>query len=136
MASGYQYNAQDYTSPQRVWDVETQSYLDKWVTQKGFSITLPDGIKLYIPAKFPYDKGSIPRLVWWWFPRDDRKAVIAVLVHDFLYHHRMLTRARADRIFYDLLRLEGMRWSKAAAAYIGVRLGGGRAWQEDSGHAL
>lgn len=127
---GYEYNARDYRSPQRVWDAETQSYLDLWRTVDDFTITLPAGTQIYIPAGFDYDKGSVPRPLWWWFPRDDRRAVIAVLVHDFLYDTGLLSRKQADQIFYDLLRLEGMRWSKARAAWLGVRIGGASGYND------
>lgn len=127
----YQYDPRQYRSPQRVWDIEKQVYSNQWITIADFTVILPDGRTITVPKGFMYDKASVPRIVWWWLPRDDRHILIAALVHDYLYDTQKIEgewiyRKEADQIFYDLLIQSGMRWSKAKAAYTAVRVGGWR----------
>ena len=135
--SDYQYEPSLYRSPQRVWDAISGEYLDRWIYEHEFSVKLPDGRVITVEPGFEYDKGSVPRWMQNWLPRDHHYAVIAFLIHDWLYEKQQIegewiTRKEADRILYDLLRYAGMRWSKAKAAYSGVRLGG---WASFNSHA-
>lgn len=123
------YDPKSYRSPQRVWDAENRQYTDHWATTAEFTMTLCDGRTIVVPEDFVYDKASIPRIAWWWLPRDDAKILIAALVHDYLYvtqqiEQDWITRKEADEIFYALIRDAGMRWTKAKLAYSAVRAGG------------
>lgn len=125
----YQYDIHQYRSPVRLIDPETNELLDQWETVTDFDLLFEDGRKVTIPSGFVYDKASVPRAVWWYLPRDDRRVAVAALVHDFLYvsqkiHGEWIKRSVADGIFYDLIRMAGMRWTKAKMAWIGVRSGG------------
>lgn len=127
--SEYKSNPSSYHSPQRVWDEIAGEYLDRWVYQHDFSVTLPDNRIITVEAGFEYDKGSIPGFLQNYLPRDDAHSVIAFLIHDWLYtkgtiEGKPITKKEADTIFYDLLRHAGMRYTKAKAAYLAVRLGG------------
>lgn len=75
-----------------------------------------------VPAGFEFD-GSSEWLVSWvlpWVPawalwlfriRADGPHRAAALVHDWLYKHRIGTRAEADKIFYDLCVAGGLpKW--------------------------
>src|SRR5690606_14160663 len=98
------YDPATYRSPQRLWDAENQCWLDRWMTTSSFDVFLCDGTHIHIPVGFEYDKASVPRMVWWYLPRDDRHVIVAALVHDYLYEAKLTTRSVADRAFYDLLR--------------------------------
>jgi len=86
-----------------------------------------------VPAGFISDCASIPRVLWpiIGHPFDARWRKEAVL-HDWLYRQedKIVSRKTADQMFYDGLRLNGLRYTKAQAMYMGVRIGGARAWKE------
>lgn len=48
----------------------------------------------------------------------------AAVIHDHLYATAQLSRAAADRVFYDALRASGVARWRAWLMYAGVRLGG------------
>ena len=87
--------------------------------------------KLAIPAGYATDLASVPRLpgVHW---RYGGKAVLPAIVHDYLYEHdpHGWGRKVADQVFLEAMQDENdppwatSRW----AMYMGVRLGGGPAW--------
>lgn len=52
----------------------------------------------------------------------------ASTVHDYLYHTQAFSRKECDRIFYDALRAEGVAKWRAAIFWMGVRLGGSKAY--------
>ena len=123
------YDPLTYRSPQRVYDEIKGEYLDEWVYGRDFTVTLSDGRAITVEAGFKYDKGSVPGFLQNYLPRDDSQSVIAFLIHDWLYtvgaiEGKPITKKEADTIFYDLLRHAGMRYTKAKAAYLAVRLGG------------
>ena len=86
-----------------------------------------------VPAGFESDGASVPRLLWGVvFPRDDRKALFGAIVHDFIYrtHPVTWTRSDADTVFLYLLQQGGVSYVRRVRAYIGVRLFGGKAWED------
>lgn len=86
---------------------------------------------IVVPAGFESDGASVPRLLWGVvFPRDDRQALCAAIVHDFIYrtHPAHWTRSEADDAFYFLLEQGGVSWIRRTRAYLGVRLFGGPSW--------
>ncbi len=93
-----------------------------------------------VPADFVCDGTSIPRLGYAWEPPHGLFLWAAVIhAYHYSYHIEMLadgscspiTRAEADRRFYQRLRELGIRSSKAWAAWIAVRLVGGLAWRAE-----
>ena len=84
-----------------------------------------------VPQGFVSDGASIPRVLWPIIgqPFDFRWRKEAVL-HDFFYRaeHKIVSRKLADQIFYDSLRDNGLRYTKAQSMYIGLRLFGWAAW--------
>ena len=86
---------------------------------------------LVVPAGFESDGASVPRLLWGVvFPRDDRQALCAAIVHDYIYrtHPASWTRSEADDTFLFLLEQGGVPWIRRTRAYIGVRLFGKSSW--------
>ena len=91
------------------------------------------GRSFVIPAGFESDGASVPRFFWRIVcPPTDPKAVRAGVAHDWIYRKQPdgWTREEADKMFYDLLKEDGMMRCQARLAYLGVRLGGGFAWDE------
>ena len=125
----YRFSQKRGIALQRIRDVESGQYVDQWITLEEVSLTIPDGRIITVPVGFVYDKASVPRIAWWWLPRDDRYVIDAALFHDYLYvtqkiEGEWIQRIEADQIFYGLMRQAGMRWTKAQLAYRAVRFGG------------
>ena len=92
-----------------------------------------------VPRGYCTDFASVPRLpvVYWW---TGGRAVLPSIVHDWLYDVRYpeLSRRQADRAFFEAMtaRRDPKRWVTRRAMYLGVRLGGWRAWRRDSSEKL
>ena len=87
---------------------------------------------LIVPVGFKSDGASVPRFFWRAvFPPGDNRALLAAFAHDYVYrmHPEGWTKAEADQMFYDLLIEGGIPWYRAKAAYLGVKLFGGKAWK-------
>ena len=90
------------------------------------------GDTVVISAGYRTDLASVPRVpgIYW---RVGNRAILPAIVHDYLYEHDPHDWGRkvADRIFWEAMADEKdppwptTRW----AMYMGVRLGGWRAWQ-------
>ena len=131
------YDPLQYKSPQRKWDATNKKFVDLWRYEAVFEVQLYDERKIKVQPVFEYDKGSVPKFMQNWLPRDDKQAVIAFLIHDWLHktqkiEDQWITRREADQIFYDLLRHAGMRWTKAQIAQVAVRIGGSRSWNKQA----
>lgn len=98
--------------------------------------TTLDGWTISVPAGFPTDYASIPRLLTWLIPPRgvyNRPS----FVHDFLYHYapvdpttgRYCTQARADSILREACENCDDRFTQRWAIYLGLRLGGWVAWR-------
>lgn len=90
-----------------------------------------EGAMIDVPAGFVTDFASIPRVLWNVLP-PSFYAKPAIL-HDFLYFYGktgdvVVTRAQADKTFRDALRETGVGKTKRWLMWVGVRVGGGRAW--------
>lgn len=100
---------------------------DAWVRWGKFYIV--------IRAGFHHDFASVPRFFHRLFPAhgDSDRAAIA---HDYVYCTRpydvgsraRMTRAEADRMFYELLLHDGVPHVRAWAMYKAVRMFGGPIW--------
>lgn len=129
----YEYDVRQYRSPQRYIDPESGFFTDEWVYEHYFTVTLPDGRKIEIEPGFRFDKASVPRLAWWYLPRDDKHVLIASLIHDKLFVDKTIegepiTLAEADRHFYGIIKQAGMRRTKAWLVYALLRAGSWTAW--------
>lgn len=78
------------------WRVKTQFTYERWCKGSRDRITVPIG--------FITDFASIPlwRLLFWWLPMWAKYNKAPVL-HDYLYHHGLLTRYWADQVFYEAM---------------------------------
>jgi hypothetical protein len=93
---------------------------DEWVLNEPLRYLANNGELYIVPAGFPNDMASIPRLpvVWWLFKFADthRPGVL----HDYLI--RNTPRKRADAVFFEALRSEGVGWVRAKMMWAAVRL--------------
>ncbi len=92
-----------------------------------------NGRGLIVPAGFKSDGASVPEFLWSTVsPAIDPRTVRGAVAHDYVYRHHPegWTRADADNMFYDLIREDGLGWWRAQKCYWGVRLFGGKAWEE------
>ena len=80
-----------------------------------------------VPAGFVTDFASIPRLLWWRYPKSGKWNRAAV-VHDFLYAYNGCTRAEADAIFKEALEVCGVGWRTRQQFWLAVRAGGWKPW--------
>lgn len=90
-----------------------------------------DGTMIDVPAGFVTDFASIPRVLWNVLP-PSFYAKPAIL-HDYLYFvgkagDLVVTRAQADKVFRDALQETGVNARKRWMMWLGVRVGGWRAW--------
>lgn len=94
------------------WRKDTWMLLEDW-RYKGW----------FIPKYFFCDLDSIPRIpyVYSFFKGYGR---ISAFLHDWHYATEEVSRKQADRVFYDLLKLEGVHPVRARLAFWGVRVGG------------
>lgn len=83
-----------------------------------------------VPAGFPTDGASIPRVFWPvldpygpWFP--------AAIIHDWLYSpgNMTFTRREADLIFKEAMFNLYLDWPRREAIYRAVRLAGARSYR-------
>lgn len=82
-----------------------------------------------IPAGFITDFNSVPRGLWNFFPPWEYPE--AGVVHDWLYREPIhsVSRATADGIHRDILKILGCPLHKRILIYTALRTFGGRAWK-------
>lgn len=80
-----------------------------------------------VPAGFVTDFASIPRLLWWRYPRSGPWNRAAV-VHDYLYVENGMERVEADSIFKEALEVCGVGWRTRQEFWAAVRIGGWKPW--------
>jgi hypothetical protein len=104
-------------------------------------ITFDTPVLIRIPAGFHYDGASVPHLVRSVLDNDDLKGV-GPLLHDALYRYggdlpvgwlrpeerRFYTRREVDYLFKWVLEQDAVDEWRENFAWLGVRLGGWRAW--------
>jgi hypothetical protein len=83
---------------------------------------------IIVPAGFVTDFASVPRVpVAFWFVGDT--AHLAAVVHDYLYSTGIFPKATADRVFLEAMAVTGIPHWRRWLMYLGVRWGGGLAWE-------
>ena len=78
------------------------------------------------------DLASIPSLLEWLYKRDDRDTLTAALIHDAMYAINFPAWETANRIFHQVMRLEGAGRVKASLKYAAVRTRIARCAYEDT----
>ncbi len=81
-----------------------------------------------IPAKFRLDFASVPRLLWWIYPRVGRY-VRAALVHDALYREGLVGRIQADALFLTIMKADQVPAWQRWPMYGAVRCFGWKPWK-------
>ena len=82
-----------------------------------------------VPQGFETDLASTPRVVWRMFERWGGWSGAAI-VHDWFYRTKPagINRWTADRIFYELMKDDGVRYGDARIIYRAVRKFGDASW--------
>lgn len=97
---------------------------DGWMLHEDWHYTHPGlDLDIFIPKYFFCDLDSIPRIpyIYSFFKGYAR---VSALVHDWFYATGLVSRDVADRIFYDLMILEGVHPIRAKLAYKAVSIFG------------
>lgn len=81
-----------------------------------------------IPAGFTWDMASVPEFLWWFVSPFELAYESAF--HDANYREQKLTREYADFQFRYLMRQRKQPWYVCWGAWLGVRLGGRKAWDK------
>lgn len=87
---------------------------------------------LTVPAGFESDGASVPRFFWRLvFPPGDADALRAAILHDYIYreHPAGWDRSAADRLFRDVLLIDGVPGWRSRLAWAAVRIFGGGSWR-------
>ena len=93
-------------------------------------------LKLFtVPEGFRSDGFSTPRFLWATIsPAIDQRTLRAAVCHDYIYRTQPQdwTRKDADLMLYQFCREDGLGWFAANKAYYGLRLFGGKAWNDSA----
>ena len=103
-----------------------------WILMADYKLVVSANkqeVTFLIPTGFEFDLASIPRGIWPIIGSFEL-SIVAPLIHDLLYRFKgggmifggRMTRAEADRLFYDLMIMEGVAKWKANAAYRAVQI--------------
>ena len=103
---------------------------ETWTVERSYQRDTSLGT-VVVPQGFATDLASTPHTVWHRFPRWGRWSG-AALIHDFFYRTKPagLTRYRADRIMFELMKQDGVRYGDAAIIFRAVREFGESAWRQ------
>lgn len=69
-----------------------------WTLQQPIQVQLSDNKRLHIGVGYTYDMATVPKWLWS-FVRPYNQALLAYIIHDYLYTHRhmhSLTRKQSD----------------------------------------
>lgn len=102
---------------------------DVWVLDRPYERMTAIG-PVVVPQGFKTDLASTPNVVWRMFPKLGPWTGAAI-IHDYLYREKPgdVSRYEADRIFYQLLREDGVLHGIARIMYRAVREFGENAWR-------
>ena len=102
-----------------------------WVTRKDFGYDVGEedsGDSIDVLIGFMTDFASVPRPLWWLFPRWGKYGNAAI-IHDWCYWEQKRDKEESDRIFREAMEVLNVPGWKALILYYSVKLGGGRAWR-------
>jgi hypothetical protein len=83
--------------------------------------------EIKVPAGFPTDFASIPRVFWRVLPPTGEYGKAAV-VHDYLYSTQIGTREWSDKIFLEAMEVLGVPAWKRETMFRVVRMFGWKSW--------
>lgn len=84
---------------------------------------------IVVPKEIPTDLGSIPSGLQWLFPKDG-KAVLAYILHDYLYQSGIYSRSKSDDILEEAMGTLGVSWWRRKSVRGGLKAFGWIAWNE------
>ena len=100
----------------------------EWLTTEWFGVETPTDL-VFIPKGFIFDFASIPRSLWFALGSPATgKHRRAAFVHDWLYASQKVDRSKADTLFLEIMKNDGVSFIKRRLLYTGVRVGGWAAW--------
>jgi hypothetical protein len=92
-----------------------------WLVERDFVYVAGNGDRYLIPKGFITDFASIPRIFWSILPPTGDYGPAAVL-HDFLYRTGVVSRARADDLFFEAMGVLGVASWKRYTIWYGVHV--------------
>lgn len=96
---------------------------EQWRLHEALSYYSPRTGRTYtVPAGFTCDFASIPRVPVAYVVFKTGRTHRAGVLHDYLCRHLLVPRARADDIFHEALRSDGMNWIAAWIMWAAVRV--------------
>lgn len=113
---------------QNNFDLRFLSYR-KWIVKTEYHYQLSTRL-IIIPVNFISDLASIPRIFWCFLEPSGKNYVRASVIHDYLYSkksieaYKDLSRREADKIFLEVMKIEGVFIFKRYMMYISVRIFG------------
>lgn len=97
-----------------------------------------EGRIFVVPRGFETDFASVPWFLRWLINTDAHDIRMAAVLHDYLYsaegRHYCVGRYQADLLFYRAMRSSGARSTRAALAFLGVRLFGWAFYRRGHAH--
>jgi hypothetical protein len=115
--------------PQVVWTGRKRPW--ELVTPCVYYSTLL-GEEIVVPAGYATDLASVPRIPFV-YSRYGNTAVVPAIIHDWLYENtdHTYSRKQADQVFLEAMSLikDPPRATQRQMMYLGVRIGGWRAWR-------
>lgn len=85
-----------------------------------------------VPDGFVYNGASVPRIFSSLIPRFGGRYDRAICLHDYLYSAGFLARKDSDKLFYEALRSDKVRWVQSRILYYAVRIFGAKYYKKDS----
>jgi len=76
-----------FEEPKEFWCAKitvSKKYPRHWITLVDLEVTLSDESIIKIPKGFIWDGASIPKWLWWLFPKVKLNSIV-FCIHDFLY---------------------------------------------------
>ncbi len=104
-----------------------------WVIRKdfGYAVGSEDSKEVIdIPIGFVTDFASVPRPLWWLFPKWGKYGNAAV-IHDYLYWDQRYNKKKVDLIFREAMGVLGVNKLTSYILYRSVFWLGCRAWKSN-----
>jgi len=110
----------------------------RWRLEEPLGYRSRAGRVFVVPAGFETDGASVPRAAWWLYPPFGGDYDRAAVVHDYLYSraeafvgadHGHLSRGEVDRLFLEMMTVDGFRLTGRHVVYCAVTLGGWLPWR-------
>lgn len=89
-------------------------------------------IEVIAKGGFLTDAASIPRFLWRVIGSPfTGKYTSSAILHDLLFATHIIPKVDADKLFLEMLEVEGVIWWKRTLMYYGVKWFGASSWNKD-----